>query len=73
MAERRTRKLQAENWRCPSCGGDLHVIVDEDDNPILDDGDAQAICRESDCFRSHTEHINHIPLRVAKTAFQAEV
>jgi hypothetical protein len=72
MANRKTRKLASDGWKCAGCGSPLFVIVDDDGNPIPEDGDAQAICADSDCHRKWSGHITYVPLTVAKSAFQAE-
>lgn len=66
--QQRTRKIA---MTCV-CGDHLYVIVDEDDNPVLEDGDAQAICLNAKCSRAQDRRVRYIDRSQAKTHFQVE-
>jgi len=40
------------NKMCPSCGERLFVLVNDDDQVVIRDGDAQAVCESDHCNRS---------------------
>lgn len=58
--------------RCPACQCPLLVLLDADGKPIIEDGDAKAVCEDRDCWRAIKGAIIYVSPAEARNRFQAE-